>query len=343
MNTHIGYSILTTIGILLACMWTPFSPAAEETGPDIVPVAVANNPQPKELPSIRVVKEKLWGQYYPMVAMSFPNVPDFQCDAWCYESEVELVDAKPLEGGAVEMRHRDRQSPQALVITVIRPKPGSIEFEARVELDTKDHAGATLPAPPGLNLCWQLRHAPGFASKPDPYPEFVKRCFIFTDRGRTFLLDTDRTKIPVQTSDHEYNNPPWVQSYVSAAKLVPVTPAGRHVAGVARLRAQQSEMAAGERASHRATVAIVRIRDGEQSESTDGTGREGFPEREASRRDGGGETRGARWLESSGDALRLGRNRIQGHLDEEPSAGAVRTPQGWQPSRCGRVAGYRKP
>jgi len=192
-------------------------------GPDIIPVAEALNPQPDVLPTVRVVRERLWGQWFPMCSMRFPNVPAFQCDAWCYESQVDFVDARPIEGGAVEMRHRDKQNPDALVLTTITPQPGRVLFAARVVRDPERGAGPLPDALPGLNLCWQLRHAPAFASAPDRYPEFVKRCFIFTERGRTFLGDTQRGKIPVQTADHEYNNPPWVQMYVGTWLQIPQT------------------------------------------------------------------------------------------------------------------------
>ena len=75
------------------------------------------------------------------------------------------------------------------------------------------------------NLCWQLRHAPAFASAPDPYPEFIRRCFIFTPKGREFLLDLSRNTIPVQPADHEYNNPPWVQMFVGTWQKIPARPA----------------------------------------------------------------------------------------------------------------------
>jgi hypothetical protein len=67
---------------------------------------------------------------------------------------------------------------------------------------------------PTLNICWQLRRAPGFASKPDPYPEFVKRCFIYTDKGRTFLGETRRLPSPARPLTVKENNPPWVQMYL---------------------------------------------------------------------------------------------------------------------------------
>ncbi|MCC6698399.1 MAG: exo-alpha-sialidase [Candidatus Hydrogenedentes bacterium] len=223
MNVSRCAVLLVAISILVGGM---SAEGAEEAGPDIVVVAEASNPDPATLPTIRVVREKLWDKYYPMVSVSFPNVPEFQCDSWCYEAAVDFLDARAIEGGGIEMRHRDQQNSQALVITTVKPEPGSVLLEARMELDREGHPDATLPeAPSGLNLCWQLRHAPGFASQPDPYPDFVKRCFLFTDRGRTFLLDTERTKIPVQAPDHEYNTPPWVQSYMCATRPIPVTPA----------------------------------------------------------------------------------------------------------------------
>jgi len=212
---------------ILLLVWAvcPYA-SSDESGPDMVIVAEAENPQPETLPTIRIVKEKLWGKYYPMVSMTFPNVPEFTCDAWCYESEVDFLDARAMADGAMEMRHRDQKNPQALILTTITPKPGVVHIEARMAPDRDGYPDAALPGTPSsLNLCWQLRHAAGFASAPDRYPEFVRRCFIFTDRGRIFLLDTERTQIPVQTPEHEHNNPPCVQSYVGAWQAVPVTPA----------------------------------------------------------------------------------------------------------------------
>jgi len=89
-------------------------------------------------------------------------------------------------------------------------------------LDPEDKGGGELPA--NLltpNLCWQVRHAPAFASAPDPYPEFVKRCFIFTKQGMTFLHQTTRRRIPVRPAGDPYNHPPWVQMYVGDWQQVP--------------------------------------------------------------------------------------------------------------------------
>jgi hypothetical protein len=192
--------------------------AENDAGPGTRLIAEARN-VPEGCPTIRVVQEKLWGQYYPMVSTDFPNVPGFTCDSWCYEAEVEFLGARPLTEGAVEMRHRVKNQPGVLVVTTISPEPGAVTVEARMAVETD--ATVFPAAPVGLNLCWQLRHAPAFASAPEPYPEFVKRCFIFTPEGRKFLRDLSRNPIPVQPPDHEYNNPPWVQMYAGTWQPIP--------------------------------------------------------------------------------------------------------------------------
>jgi hypothetical protein len=211
-----------SVNFLMVCVLLCGVVLAEEAGPDIVLRAGAKNSQPDVLPTLRVQHEKMWGNYYLMLSATFPNVPDFQCDSWCYESAVDFVDARALDGGAIEFRHRDKNQPQALAVTTVTPEPGAITVEARMVLDKEGHPDAALPVQPtGLNLCWQLRHAKGFSSLPDTYPDFVRRCFIYTEKGRSFLLDLDRRKIPPQPADHEYNNPPWVQSYVGLWQSVP--------------------------------------------------------------------------------------------------------------------------
>ncbi len=215
------YPGIATLSLLTLVSFTLCSLSyGDEKEPEIIEVAKAPSPDPSILPTLRVVKEKLWGEYYPMLSARFPNLPDFQCDAWCYESAVDFVSAEPLPDGGIQMTHRDQKNPHVLIVTTVTPRPESVEFVARVQLENPSEMPS---APPFLNVCWQFRHAPGFASTPDPYPAFVKRCFVFTHRGLTFLGDTDRAKIPVQPPDHEYNNPPWVQTYSSVAIPISAT------------------------------------------------------------------------------------------------------------------------
>jgi hypothetical protein len=185
-------------------------------------LVTAHNPDPKHLPTLGVWEDDSFGAERKLLTVSaaFPNVPNFICDSWCYESNVTFLSARALDGGKLELRHRLGDHPHVILVTTVTPEPGAVEFAARLELE-KAGVG-TLPTQlPFVNLCWQLRRAPSFASAPDPYPEFIKRCFIFTEKGRTFLDKTTRRKIPVRAADDKYNNPPWVQMYVGAWQPVP--------------------------------------------------------------------------------------------------------------------------
>jgi hypothetical protein len=148
-----------------------------------------------------------------MVITTFPEIPDFTCESWCYENDVDFIGVDAIKGGGIEFRHRDRNDPNVVIVTTVTAEPGAVEFLAHAELA----AGAKGKLPEKLltpNLCWQLVKAPNFASKPDTYPDFVKRCFIFTEKGRTFLNETTRKPIPCREPNDPYNNPPWVQMYV---------------------------------------------------------------------------------------------------------------------------------
>lgn len=59
----------------------------------------AENPAPQTLPTLSVRK---WEPGYPqhdsiaaMVGATFPNVPGFRCDSWCYESELDYIGVRP--------------------------------------------------------------------------------------------------------------------------------------------------------------------------------------------------------------------------------------------------------
>jgi hypothetical protein len=179
-------------------------------------ILTVTNPDPKALPTLGVWQDgKL-----TLVSATFPKVSDFTCDSWCYECPVDFIGARDLGAGRLELRHRVTDHPHVILVTTVTPEPGAVEFVARPELEKQ--GGGKVPdnllVP---NLCWQLRRAKSFASAPDPYPEFVKRCFIFTEQGRTFLDKTVRRKIPCRPADHRYNNPPWVQMYVGTWQEVP--------------------------------------------------------------------------------------------------------------------------
>ncbi len=153
----------------------------------------------------------------PLVQLTFftEQGQEVTFEAWCYESTLAL-EGEPRRNrqGALVLWHRNRREPSMLIQTTVTPAPGRVAFVARAVVDRRRKPQGELgPGLPYLNLCFQQRRARGFRSSPDPYPRFVQRCFIFTRRGRTFLLDTRRRKIPGKPDDHPHNNPPWVQIY----------------------------------------------------------------------------------------------------------------------------------
>jgi hypothetical protein len=117
----------------------------------------AKNRDPQRLPMLSVYQDDQFsrGKVLTMVAATFPNVPDFTCDSWCYESPVDFLDARAIEDGKVELRHRDRHQPQAIVVTTVTPEPGAVEFLARLERDKG--ATAPLPADPQPLRAWRLK------------------------------------------------------------------------------------------------------------------------------------------------------------------------------------------
>jgi hypothetical protein len=183
-------------------------------------IAQSDNPKPDTLPSLGVWKSEDGTMTY--VSSVFPNVPNFRSDSWLYEcgDTVVFASAKPISGGRLELRHTWKDHPQQIV-TIVTPEPGAVEFYAYLDGEGADKV--PLNQYPGLNLCWQLKNSPDFASSPQPYPEFVKRCFIFTDKGMTMLNDTVRKMIPCRKPDEDVNNPVWVQMYVGVWQQVPTS------------------------------------------------------------------------------------------------------------------------
>ena len=83
----------THMGVLALVLALPAAIRAAE------PVT-ATNPDPQRLPTLSVYNDDRFsrGKVLTMVAATFPNVPDFTCDSWCYESAVDFLDARALDG-----------------------------------------------------------------------------------------------------------------------------------------------------------------------------------------------------------------------------------------------------
>ena len=102
--------------LLLTGAWLVALPRGWGTEParEPSPIVTANNPEPVRLPMLTVWQDESLsrGQKLTMVAAAFPNVPGLICDSWCYESELDFITAKALDGGKLELSHRVRAAPQ---------------------------------------------------------------------------------------------------------------------------------------------------------------------------------------------------------------------------------------
>ena len=164
-----------------------------------------------DLAPLYAVRTHVWVRM-PQVE-SYWNVLDLNI----YEEprDLDFLGHTLLAGGTLELRHRRRSQPHLVIVTEITPGPGRLKIVARPELDSTKGTEKRLPEGlPALNVCCNARRSrDAFDSYPDPLPEFAARCFIFTDKGPTFLNDTVRRKLPKAAADDPRNNPPWIQDY----------------------------------------------------------------------------------------------------------------------------------
>ena len=134
-----------------------------------------------------------------------------------------FLGSRVREGGVLEVRNRLGGQPHVILVSELTPAPGRVELVVRPQLDPKMGADKELPEElPKLNMCPRLERARGcFDSYPDPFSEIISRCFIYTDKGRTFLDQTVRRKLPKLSDDDPRNNPPWIQIYGPIWRPVP--------------------------------------------------------------------------------------------------------------------------
>lgn len=172
-----------------------------------------------EKPTITVEQEKHGDRVFTMVRIAVPTIPDFECDVWCYEDALGQGEGAPQPDGTMLVRHRHPKGAQ--VETKLVPSEGAVDWYVTVTGPTPESVKAVT----SVNGCWQLRRAPGFQSLKDRFVEsFVNQCFIYTDRGFTFLKDTERFPDTRRPATHKTNSPPWVQIYVPAWRKHPGQP-----------------------------------------------------------------------------------------------------------------------
>ena len=171
-------------------------------------------------PTITVEQEKHGDRVFTMIRIAVPNIPDFECDVWCYEDALGQGEGSPQPDGSMIVRHKHPKG--AEVETKLVPSVGAVDWYVTVTGPTPE----AVKAIGSVNGCWQLRRAPGFQSVKDQFVEsFVNQCFIYTAQGFAFLKDTERFLDTRRPATDRTNSPPWVQIYVPAWRKHPGQPA----------------------------------------------------------------------------------------------------------------------
>ncbi len=202
------------------------------------------NPNSSMLPSISINNGAHSDHVY--ISMTFPGIPGLVLDAWCFEGGMaDFTRAVETDQGGVVLYHQYIQHPDLLHVTTLKPRQGDIVITGGLQIDTQ-HTSATEPTRPSAfpesqvpNICFQVRRAPNFQSAPKNSPRaspvaeiaknywdsFVSRTFIYTDKGRTFLDETQRTDTSHDhqgiEADDPRNNPPAVQRYYNVWDRIP--------------------------------------------------------------------------------------------------------------------------
>lgn len=230
--------------ITLSCIFTCLGVSAAgnqpfSTPPDVLDraekvIATAMNPDPEIYPTMHC---RLYNRRIPFITITFPNVPGSRVDGCTYEptdpkNPYNFISLELPGDNQIKLRHRSTQYPQLFVITTLTAEPGVVTTVATLELDMEWEGEAPeLPKDYLMwpNLCWSMIQAPNFTpggvpNAPDiatreKYYDWIGRCFIFTDDGRTFLDKTKRVRTPEVPDDDERNSPPlyaWSQHYIGA-------------------------------------------------------------------------------------------------------------------------------
>ena len=202
-----------------------------QLGPTEGRIVTAINSDPERVPTVGLW---MWSRMVLFVTATFPNIEGAQLDASAYESmHVTLTPFLSVDlpgDDRIEVRHRYLAHPQIIHVMEIHARPEEIEFTGRLEWD-KDSTEAERMAPDNLwvpDLCFQLMHGPAFQAYSPVIPRnshdharefytFVKRCFIFTEQGQTFLDQTTRNEFASTVGweqDDPRNNPPITQRHL---------------------------------------------------------------------------------------------------------------------------------
>jgi hypothetical protein len=227
--------LLTTGGVAAAALLAPGGSASGTAEAQQTPLHREDNVIAKSINSdtvkIPTLYARLHNRHIAFCSTIFPSVPGLRLDACAYEPgdgflKVALMGAAVPSDNTLVLRHSVRTIPGLIHETTFTAETGSVEAVGRLTLDTHIKPSElkipeNLPTP---NLCWCFQKSPNFVAggsatppygeRPNVYPTWVQRCFIFTEQGQTFLDKTQRTKTDEVPADDPRNNPVWSQHYV---------------------------------------------------------------------------------------------------------------------------------
>jgi hypothetical protein len=234
---------------LAACLLIAQSARSNELidsqkGPVAGVVASSLNDDPSRFPQLRAWVNPPYDVY---LAATFPNVPNLVLDAWVYElanyqgvDRLDLLDisvpGSPRQN-CLNITYRVHDYPGVKLITRFTATPGCVEAKGEFETDPNAPPGSVPRGPQEealllekvkpTTLCWSFDRGSAFSPNgkhvpeshlPENYPEWIHRCFIFTQDGQTFLDHTVRRKStePWLADDSPQQTKPfcWSQHYV---------------------------------------------------------------------------------------------------------------------------------
>jgi len=216
--------------IALALFILPVLPcyaAALPTMHDKGVIAVSINPDPDVYPSLNAW---LHSRKVAFITGTFPEVPGLIFDVCAYEAGggsiiPDLIGVSVPGDNTIVTRHSIRENPGLIHVTTFTAEPGAVDVVAHLELDPEiDPDKAVLPKEVGYpNMCWALQRSTNFVGGGDPinpetvenYPDWISRCFLFTDKKVSFLDKLDRPKTN-EVPEDDFRNMPggWSMHYI---------------------------------------------------------------------------------------------------------------------------------
>ena len=191
-------------------------------------IAKSINSEPGRIPTLY---GRLHNRQIAFISAVFPDVPGLRLDACTFEPGIgflrlDLLGMAVPQDNQIVLTHRVRKHPWLLHVTTITASHGAVQAAGRLTVDKDAKIGDVkdLDALQTPNMCWCLQKSPNFVAGgaaappygevPKDYPNWIERCFIFTENGLTTLDKTQRQRTDEMPADDPRNNPVWTQHYI---------------------------------------------------------------------------------------------------------------------------------